>query len=579
MSAGSDQLAALARGWRAWAIVAALAVLAVLPGFFSIPPLDRDESRYAQATAQMLESGDFVRIRLQDEPRNKKPIGAYWAQAASVALFSSAEARDIWPYRLPSLLGAVIAALATFWGGMALVGRRAAFVGASLFAVSVLLSTEGMIAKTDALLVGFTTLTMAALARLHARSAPPASAGIVAELPAEAGGTMLVFWAALAAGVLVKGPLTPLVVSLSVLTLCVWEKRWRWLKPLLDWRGVALAAAVIAPWAVAIGIATHGAFFAQSFGGDIAPKLIGGDHHRGVPPGAHLALLAFLIFPVTLGLIPGLADAWRAIRAPRDAAAHAGVRFLIAWAAPVWIVFELAATKLAHYTLPAYPAIALLAGAGALRWLDAPTLTRRALLIASFIVGGAGIVTVCAYAATLAPGDAHADFRRAVQAVIVAAGVLAIGATAMALSRRIDDILVVAIVTALALNLTARERIAPEARTVLLSREAMQTIGREGLHIDPKLPLLSVGYREPSLVFMAGTRTVLKQGAPAAQIALPGQTALVDSRERAAFEKGLAARDLTFTPFGDAVRGHNYSNGEDVTLQPGRVGVFEETRG
>ena len=53
-------------------------------GMLAVPPLDRDESRFAQATAQMLESGDFTVIRFQEEPRFKKPVGIHWLQAASV---------------------------------------------------------------------------------------------------------------------------------------------------------------------------------------------------------------------------------------------------------------------------------------------------------------------------------------------------------------------------------------------------------------------------------------------------------------------------------------------------------------
>jgi 4-amino-4-deoxy-L-arabinose transferase-like glycosyltransferase len=59
------------------------------PGLASIPPVDRDEARFAHATRQMLESGDIIPIRFQDEARNKKPIGIRWLQAAVVALFSS----------------------------------------------------------------------------------------------------------------------------------------------------------------------------------------------------------------------------------------------------------------------------------------------------------------------------------------------------------------------------------------------------------------------------------------------------------------------------------------------------------
>ena len=79
-----------------------------VPGLFTVPPIDRDESRFAQATSQMLETGDFVQIRFQNEPRNKKPIGIYWLQAASAALSGTANSRTIWPYRIPSLLGGII---------------------------------------------------------------------------------------------------------------------------------------------------------------------------------------------------------------------------------------------------------------------------------------------------------------------------------------------------------------------------------------------------------------------------------------------------------------------------------------
>ena len=76
------------QGWRGPFLAALIALVAGLPGLLAVPPLDRDESRFAQATAQMLEDGDFVVIRFQDAPRFKKPVGIHWLQAASVKAFS-----------------------------------------------------------------------------------------------------------------------------------------------------------------------------------------------------------------------------------------------------------------------------------------------------------------------------------------------------------------------------------------------------------------------------------------------------------------------------------------------------------
>src|SRR5713101_6267866 len=101
-------------GARPYALLVGLCLCLYLPGIAAIPPLDRDEARFAQATRQMLETGDFLRIRFQEEARNKKPVGIYWLQAASVAVLSDAESAAIWPYRLPSLLGALAAVLVTF---------------------------------------------------------------------------------------------------------------------------------------------------------------------------------------------------------------------------------------------------------------------------------------------------------------------------------------------------------------------------------------------------------------------------------------------------------------------------------
>src|SRR5881227_3483896 len=108
---------------RAVVVLLAVALLGFLPGFFSIPPTDRDESRFAQATKQMVESGDYVDIRFQDEVRYKKPVGIYWLQAGAVKVASALGLRQslnsIWVYRIPSLIGALGAVLLTYWAALA----------------------------------------------------------------------------------------------------------------------------------------------------------------------------------------------------------------------------------------------------------------------------------------------------------------------------------------------------------------------------------------------------------------------------------------------------------------------------
>ena len=142
-----DFVAALTRSHGlACAALVALALLMFLPGFAGLPPMDRDEPRFAQASKQMLETGDFVSIRFQDEARNKNPVGIYWLQSASVGVaealgFDGARA-TIWLYRLPSLAGAIAAVLLTYWAGLAWLENRYAFTAAALMAATVLIGVE-----------------------------------------------------------------------------------------------------------------------------------------------------------------------------------------------------------------------------------------------------------------------------------------------------------------------------------------------------------------------------------------------------------------------------------------------------
>ena len=117
---------------RAATVLVVVSLIAFLPGFFQIPPVNRDEAYFAQATKQMIETGDYVDIRYQDDVRYRKPVGIYWLQAAVVNTASALglpNARTtIWLYRLPSLIGAIGVVLATYWCALAFVGRRGALL-------------------------------------------------------------------------------------------------------------------------------------------------------------------------------------------------------------------------------------------------------------------------------------------------------------------------------------------------------------------------------------------------------------------------------------------------------------------
>src|SRR5262245_31869583 len=207
---------------RALALLVLVCLAAFLPGFLQIPPMDRDEARFAQATKQMLETGDFVDIRFQDEVRYKKPVGIYWMQAAAVKTGAALGVPDalhtIWLYRIPSLLGAILAVLLTYWTALAFVSRRAAVLAGLMMATSIMLGAEARIAKTDAVLLASIVAAYGALGRFYLGVERSGSGRWDAwKLPA-------IFWTAMAVGVLIKGPLIVMFIGLTVVTLAVADR-------------------------------------------------------------------------------------------------------------------------------------------------------------------------------------------------------------------------------------------------------------------------------------------------------------------------------------------------------------------
>lgn len=247
---------------RASAFLIVCGLLFFLPGFFTIPPIDRDEARFAQATKQMVETDDFVDIRFQDEVRYKKPVGIYWLQAATVETASAlglprAQVR-IWLYRVPSLAGAIGAVLLTYWAALAFVTRRAALIAGLILCSSILLGVEARLAKTDAMLLFAVVAMMGALGRVYTswqRGDDPARPDWKAPL---------IFWLAMAGGVLLKGPLMLMFAGLTIFVLAVLDRTAVWLWRLRPQWGVPLALAIILPWFLAIYLRSGETFFADS---------------------------------------------------------------------------------------------------------------------------------------------------------------------------------------------------------------------------------------------------------------------------------------------------------------------------
>ena len=181
-----------------YALMAILSIV-VMIGHHTVPPMDRDESRFAQASKQMLETGDYVTVRFQDELRAKKPAGIYWLQA-TFANFLGAD--DISSYRFVNLLALLAAVFALYHMALLFYDSLAAFAAAALFSSGFLVLGEAHLAKTDTLLMVLAICQQWALMRFYMAWQTGSAA---------AHHNWFWFWGFMGAGILVKGPVLPVM--------------------------------------------------------------------------------------------------------------------------------------------------------------------------------------------------------------------------------------------------------------------------------------------------------------------------------------------------------------------------------
>jgi 4-amino-4-deoxy-L-arabinose transferase-like glycosyltransferase len=533
---------------RSIAFLVLFSLLCFLPGFFNIPPVDRDESLFAQATKQMIETGDYIDIRFQDEVRYKKPVGIYWLQAgvvrAATALGIADATTSIWIYRVPSLLGAVGAVLMTYWAALAFGTRRTAFLAALMMASSILLGAEARLAKTDAMLLFTIVAAMAVLARRYVGAADDPVA------PRD-WRDAAIFWTALACGILLKGPLILMVVGLAVATLIVADRKARWLLRLKPVVGVAWMLLLVVPWFAAIMSRAGESFFVESVGRDLLGKITTGQQTHFGPPGYYLVLFWATFWPAAPLAALAAPAVWRQRR-------EQATRFLLAWLAPSWIVFELVMTKLPHYVLPLYPAVAILialaiehevlsssrrvvrtlvhwplvGGAMLLIALVAIVYLRRQLGLLAWPFAGASIIfAFFAWRFYDTEGAARSLLRAAVASLLLSVAVFGV---------------IVPLLRPLFPSAWIASSVEPDCRDAQFA---------------------AAGYYEPSLVFLLGTQTLLTDGHGAADFLGGGacRFALIEARHERAFALRAEAIGLRYAP-GPRIEAFNYNGGRWMTI-------------
>lgn len=387
---------------------------------------DEDEPKNAQCAREMFERGDWITPTFNQALRYDKPALVYWLMISAYRQWGINEfAARFW-----SAVLAVGTTLATYHIGRMLFGARVGFWAGWMMATSLLFVVAGRAATPDSALIFCTTLAMLAIVRAT-WGACPTLAGADAlndYLPKKWRGFALVY-AALAVGVLAKGPVAVIVpmMALGCFLLCVrqaiapaapnkFSYICRTLSPAgwiaVIWKlrpltALLVVAAIALPWYLAVGLRTEGDWLSGFFGQHNFGRFLNTmEGHRG-PLVYYLPAVLFGFFPWSVLLPAAVWQLRRRLTADRNWAAYL---FAACWAG-VWIgFFSLSATKLPSYALPAYPALALLAAAWLEGWLSKPEVIAAWLPRMAFamlvLVGGCTSAVLLMVARRSLPGDA-----------------------------------------------------------------------------------------------------------------------------------------------------------------------------
>ena len=335
-------------------------VLFHIAGTWSLPLIDRDEPRFAEASREMIERGDYVVPYFNNHLRLDKPPLTYWAQVASYHVFG----QNDFSARFPSAVAAALTALAIFAWSRRVGGEKLAWWAVIIFSLSLQTFIHAKAAVADMWLVLFVTLAHwngYALFQGATVSRPPWA---IWKSP------FLVFNLSLALGFLAKGPIawTPL---LTVAVVIVYMRDWQVIGRFKFASGILLTLVVVALWGIPALIQTHGEFLFIGIGRHVIGRSFATMEGHGADSlGTYLLLLPFYFVTVFVSFFPWsiklpwlVRSLWGRRRAGVDAPGCSENLldiYLLAGIAIIFVIFTLVKTKLPHYTLPAFPLLALL---------------------------------------------------------------------------------------------------------------------------------------------------------------------------------------------------------------------------
>lgn len=539
---------------RAILFLLGLCVIAFLPGFFAIPPVDRDEARYAQISRQMVEGGRLTDTRLGLEAHHTRPYGIHWLQAGVVRTFEALgvpqATQSIAVYRLSSLGAGISVVLLTFWAALAFARRRTALMAATLLASTAAMGVAARLAIPEALLVAAITASMGAFARVY--------------LAVSAGGRVdtsntrlaVIFWGGFYVALMAKGVQAPVYFLLPVLALILTDRSARFLRPLAPLAGTAIFLLLAAFWFYlrhsisADSVAEAGE---RALAGRVAPFFTG----FLAPPGVYFLLFWGLFWPAAPLAALAVPIIWKARRLY-------AVRCLLAWILPVWLLIEFLPTKIPAFVVPVFPAVAILIAVAMERGALALANNRLSRLLWLWPTIGAVIAVIALL------GLAILDHTTSFLAwPLLLAGFFAlVMAAASVRDYGIEKASLLAVAGMLVSGFGVMHLILPQMHSLWVPPRLVEAARAESCATaDETILLGSAGYREPSLVFLAPGRVRFMDGAGAADFLQDGgcRVVFVERRQESRFVRQAEQLGLRIER-GVDIQGFDYNAGRRVRL-------------
>lgn len=349
--------------------------------------MDDVDAVEAQIARNMLDSGDWVTARLDGIAYLEKAPLKYWLIALSFTAFGVHD----WAARLPIALGAVLLCWMTARFGAWACGQRAGFYAGLSLATCVGLFLFTRVLIPDVLLTLAIAVSMFSLLRA------------LDEVEARPRLWALLFWAAMGTGLLLKGliallfPVAGGAIYLLISRQLFARDTWRKLRPAA---GIALLLLIAAPWHVLATLrnppyldftlhseaGSYRGFFWFYFINEHILRFLNLRYPRDYNTVPRLQFWLFhllWLFPWSV-FLPAV---WKLDY--RSANRAARMRLLaLCWTAFVLLFFTFSTTQ-EYYSMPCYPALALLLGSALATggvWVD------RGLRVAAVMVSVAVLV-------------------------------------------------------------------------------------------------------------------------------------------------------------------------------------------